>query len=537
MQLKNKIVRVAGLLKKHGWLGLLIKAEEKSTEPVNLRYREQYPNFLPKESELEKERETAFCYLPKISIVVPAYRTPENFLTQLITSVREQTYSNWELCIADGSPDEQVQEIVRNFQKQDARIRYERQTENGGISANTNAGIRMAEGEYIGLLDHDDVLSPNALFAVVERLNQETEKEKRPQLLYSDEDKVTEDLTEHFEPHFKSGYNEELLHRYNYICHFVVFHRSLVQKAGFLGSSYDGAQDYDFLLRCTEVLPRESIVHIPKILYHWRVHEASTASSSASKDYSYEAGKRAVEAHLKRTKRAAHVESAKGREFVKVTYENAKEQEVTDASYIIKQGKGIQKPSKNWQENMQRYFRVNRSSTEQTNKNVENPFKIGMVCGKLIRLSRVSSCGYTFDNEGNVYPLFRGEKLYHKGYYRRAVVPQNISAGSLLFCMIDREAYEKVGGFDRNLPSPYRDLDFAFRLRKAGYQVVLDPSISAYCKEEEPDEAEMEKAKKVLQERWSAYLKEGDPYYNPNLSLGKETFRLRETKESEGEFQ
>lgn len=550
MQLKKKIARVTGLIEKHGWFGLLVKAEEKSTEPVNLRYREQYLHFLPNEKELEKERETAFSYLPKISIVVPAYQTPEKFLKELIESVRQQTYSNWELCITDGSPDEKVKEIVQKFQQQDERIRYEKLMDNTGISGNTNAGLAMVEGEYIGLLDHDDVLAPNALFEVVESLNkfvyeqQSDEKrivvsEKMPQLLYSDEDKVTEDLKEHFEPHFKSGYNEELLHHYNYICHFMVFHRSLVEKVGFLDSAYDGAQDYDFVLRCTEVVPAECIYHIPKILYHWRVHEASTAASSASKDYAYEAGKRAVAAHLKRMGRSAQVESAKGREFLRVMYEEPKQEEkkttllqvedLEENYYIVKQGRRIMNPSKDWQKEMMRYFSGNELSMEKNDAKVDNHRKVGMVSGKLKRGGKVLSCGYTFDDKGNIYPLFKGERVYHKGYYRRAVVPQNVSMGTLDFCMIDREAYHKVGGFDKTLPSPYRDLDFAFRLREAGYQIVLDPSIRAFCMEEEVvSEEDAKKARQTLRERWNPYLMEGDPYYNPNLTMGEETFRLKE---------
>lgn len=551
MQLKKKIARVTGLIEKHGWLGLLIKAEEKSTEPVNLRYREQYQHFLPGEKELEKERETAFSYLPKISIVVPAYRTPGVFLKELIESVEAQTYSNWELCIADGSPDDSVKTIVENYQEKDERIRYTKLADNTGISGNTNAGFAMADGEYIGLLDHDDVLAPNALFEVVKCLNDfvyeeqsdETRlvvSEKMPQLLYSDEDKVSADLKEHFEPHFKSDYNEELLHHYNYICHFVVFHRSMLEKVGFLDSSYDGAQDYDYMLRCTEVLSSECIYHIPKILYHWRVHEASTAASSASKDYAYEAGKRAVAAHLKRTGRNAQVETAKGREYINVTYKLPKKERqkgtlpeieaLEENVYIVKQGRGVKNPSKNWQQKMMRYFSNQKpSDVEKKESGVDNSDKIGMVCGKLIRGGRVLACGYTYDEKGNVYPLFQGLKVYQKGYFRRAAVPQNISLGSLEFCMIDREAYQKVGGFDRTLPAPYRDLDFAFRLREAGYQIVLVPSIRAFCMEEEQvEEEEAKKARQILRERWNPYLMEGDPYYNSNLVKGQETFRLKE---------
>lgn len=535
--MQSKIKRVINLIRKHGIIGFAVKFQEKTSEPVNLVYKEQYHHFLPDEKEKEKERETAFSYLPKISLVVPAYCTKKEFLEELIASVKAQTYENWELCFADGSPADEVTALVKPYEK-DERIRVIHLEHNYGISGNTNEGFRAATGDYIGLLDHDDVLAPNALYEVVKVLNefvyeeQSDEKhlvvsERMPLFLYSDEDKVSADLSQHFEPHFKPDFNPELLNHYNYICHFVVFHRSLLEKAGMLNSDYDGAQDYDFVLRCTEVVPEECIYHIPKILYHWRVHSLSTAGDSGSKDYAYEAGKLAVAAHLERIGCVAKVESVKGRETLAVSYDLPKigleqkkdtlfgEEAEAENAFIVKQGHGFVNPSKNWKQKMMQYFQKE---------------KVGMVCGKAIRGTKVYACGLTFDEKGNVMPLFKGLPSFFKGYYRRAVAPQNISAGLLDFCMIEKKAYQEVGGIDKSLPTPYRDLDFAFRLRKAGYQVILDPTIRVVCSRMElPDEQEAKKARQVLRERWNDYLLEGDPFYNQNLALEPEkTYHLKD---------
>ena len=235
---------------------------------------------------------------------------------------------------------------------------------------------------------------------------------------------------------------------------------------------------------------------------------------------------------MKRIGRNARVENIKGREYVNVVYEIPKQENQKEIllekrmlqknDYIVIQGGEIKHPSKNWKENMMRYF------LEQSDSN-----KIGMVCGKLIKGNRVLSCGYTYDENGNVYPLFRGLKVYYKGYFRRAVVPQNVSIGTLDFCVIDRAVYQKVGGFDTRLPSPYRDLDFAFRLREAGYRILIDPSIRARCiVERQTEEEDARKARRILNKRWNSYLVEGDPYYNPNFAKGQETFCLNVKEEN-----
>lgn len=499
-------MRIIGLLQKHGPLGLVIKYIEKKSEPMDKRYAASFAEFLPDESELDRQREAAMhlVYQPKISIVVPAYRTPERFLRAMVESVLAQTYGNWELCIADATDDsDMVGDIVRAYQKQDDRIVYRRLSHNGGISENTNEGFRMVSGEYVALLDHDDLLAANALYEVARCLNEAPYK-----MLYSDEDKVDEEGIRHFEAHFKPDYNEELLNHYNYICHFLVVHRSLIESAGFLDARYDGAQDYDFVLRCTELLDGGQIAHIPKILYHWRVHAASTANYSGSKDYAYEAGRQAVQAHLDRIGETAKVVPVKGRESLGI---HRKQSDSADRCTAFV-GENCRPVTPDWEKALAAYFSC---------ADIHAP--VGMVGGKLVNgeagpFRRIIACGYTFQRDGRVLPLFEGLHAWKKGYYRRAAVSQEIGAVSLEFCVVDKAAMEAVGGIDASLPSPYRDMDFALRLQNAGYRVILAPEVCAVCRQHKEDSGDLEQARRVFQTCWETVIRKGDRYYNENFS-------------------
>jgi GT2 family glycosyltransferase len=502
-KLTQKISYFSGLIEKHGWIGLGIKALEKKTDPIDRGYRKHYRDFLPSAKDVQQQCEAQknFSYRPLISIVVPAYRTPEAFLRELIDSVQRQSYSNWELCIADGSGPEfgTVEQVAQSYE--DPRIRYIRLAQNGGISRNTNAGFSAAGGEYIGLLDHDDVLSANALYEVAAALNEKGSGE-RPLLLYSDEDKVPADLSCHYEPHFKSDFNEELLNHYNYICHFLVFARTLLDAVDGLDPAYDGAQDYDFVLRCSELLSQEQIAHIPKVLYHWRVSESSTAGFSGHKDYAYEAAKRAVQAHFDRLSAAAQVQDVKGREYVRTERQAA----VDLQDFICMTGAGIRPLDEDWMTRLANDFAGHKKP-------------VGMVGGRLLTIrnrwfGHVVSCGYTFERDGCIRPVFAGWNSFKKGYFRWGIVPRQVSAASLDFCVIDREALERVGGVDQTLESPYRELDFAFRLRRAGYQVILDAGVAASVPK---NRLETKKVPPDFLTRWQDYIEEGDPFYNENI--------------------
>lgn len=245
--------------------------------------------------ELERQRLECARKLPSLtfSIVVPCYRTGEQYLRELIDSVVNQTYPNWELVLADATEDDSVEKIIGTLT--DLRIRYFRLAENGGIAENTNRAIEKATGDYVGLLDHDDLLTENALYEMWTAIETAAAQGAAPGLLYSDEDKCNGDATEFFEPNSKEDFNLDLLLSNNYICHFMVMERELIQ-ALLLRREFDGAQDYDLILRAVARLEGRDrrIVHVPKVLYHWRCHVSSTAENPQSKLYAYDAGRRAV---------------------------------------------------------------------------------------------------------------------------------------------------------------------------------------------------------------------------------------------------
>ena len=292
MSLTGNIKRTAGYLKKNGIKDTVYAVAERLDQKRKYKYRYEAPS----EAELARQRSFVFREPVLISVVVPAYETKDVFMQDLILSLEDQTYRKFELVIADASETDSVKNIVEDFQKQFDFIRYIRLESNDGISDNTNRGIDAATGEFIGLLDHDDVLTPDALFQVMSEIE---DSEVLPDLIYSDEDKADGFLDKFFDPYRKNDFNRDLLFTNNYICHFSVF-RAEVIKALKLRKEYDGAQDYDLILRtCALAKGPEYIRHIPKVLYHWRCHTSSTSDNPESKMYAYEAGRRAAEAAVK----------------------------------------------------------------------------------------------------------------------------------------------------------------------------------------------------------------------------------------------
>ena len=338
------IVKGIRYLKHFGWKGFWTRVFER-LEPEEVPYGSWYEAYRPTEKELEQQaaEEKRIRRRLLFSILVPCFRTPERYLREMIESVLAQTCPDFELCLANADPeDAAVQSVLEEYAAKDPRVRVFRLEENAGISANTNALLAKTRGEYIGLLDHDDLLSPAALHQVRRYLD----SHPGTMMVYTDEDKIDGESREHFSPNLKPDFNLDLLRSNNYICHFLVAARELALKTGGFREEFNGAQDYDFILRCAENAgqPEDGraytkmcrgwlngmesrIGHVPEILYHWRTHAASTADNPFSKTYAYEAGRRALEEHLKRCGCEGTVSMKKDPGFYRIAYRVPEEQD------------------------------------------------------------------------------------------------------------------------------------------------------------------------------------------------------------------
>ena len=531
------IVKGVRYLRHFGWKEFLTRLSERM-EPEEVPYGPWYEEYRKKEPELEAQRKRRWKDKKTISIVVPAYRTPEAFLRQMIDSVLAQTYPHWELCIANGSPeDAAMSDILQEYAKSDERIRVEFLKENLGIAGNSNAALSMATGEFIGLLDHDDLLAPNALFEVADYLK----KHPQTDMVYTDEDKVTEDLGEHFQPHLKPDFNIDLLRSNNYICHFLVVNREIAAQTGGFRGEFDGAQDYDFIFRCAE--KAKHVGHVPEIVYHWRVHKASTADNPASKMFAYEAGKRAIEEHLHRTGQPGTVSLKKDLGFYRVTYPvqsadlvsiiipNKDERDTlekclnsiyTKSTYsnyeiIIVENNSTKEETfeyyqgidgKNhtrviyWKDKFN-YSAINNFGVRAAkgdyllflNNDVEvitpgwieellgtcQRREVGIVGARLYYPDdTIQHAGIVVGIGGIAGSLFVGMKRNRSGYLHKAALMQDLSAVTAACMMVSRETFEHAGGFEEKLAVAFNDVDFCLKAGQTGYLVVYDPYVELY---------------------------------------------------------
>lgn len=330
----SNVRKTVNYLKKNG----ITQAYYAAMERMEEEKRDDYFYQEPAKETLAVQRQESIDYPYVFSIVVPAYETGEGFLRTMIDSVRNQSYVKWELIIADASYSDTVEQIVRQIVKdtEDTRIKYIHLSENKGISGNTNAGIDLAEGDYIALLDHDDFITPDALYCMAAKIHESMQQSLMPALLYSDEDKFDQSTKEYVSPHKKREFNLDLILSNNCICHFTAIETKLMKKLK-LREEYDGAQDYDLVLRVVDYLQertcgekknmsclpgkwQKSIVHIPRVLYHWRCHANSTAENTASKAYAYEAGKAALTAFCEKQGWNVSVEHSLHLGFYDISY-------------------------------------------------------------------------------------------------------------------------------------------------------------------------------------------------------------------------
>lgn len=557
-----------------------------------------YEDFLKKygvkEEELARQRQEVFENGPCFSIAVPLYQTKEKYLREMIESVQAQTYTNWELCLADGSGREHsLQPVVGEYIAKDKRIKYCLLDSNEGIAGNTNEALKMADGDFVVLTDHDDLLSPEALYQCAKAV----QKEPQTDVIYSDEDKVDMSGKKFFEPHFKSDYNIDLLCTMNYICHLFVVRKDVMERAGLFESCYDGAQDHDFILRCTE--KAEHIVHIPKVLYHWRCHAQSTSENPESKLYAFENGCKAVKAHYDRIGVPAEVvqgpfygmyrtkylwkeqplvsiiipnkdhvadlrkcmdsieEKSVYRNFEFIIVENNSTEEETFAYY-----KEIEKRDNvrvlYYKEDFN-YSRINNFGAKEANGEyvllLNNDTEmiepdsikemldvcmrpdVGIVGAKLLyEDNTIQHAGVIIGFGGVAGHAFIGQDRDDNGYFSRIISVQNLSAVTAACLMVRRSVFDEVEGLNEEFKVAFNDIDFCLKVRKAGYLVVYNPYAQFYHYESK-SRGQEDSADKVARfqqeiglfgERWGELLEHGDPYYNPNLTLDKADFSLKE---------
>ena len=579
-------------LKHYGPKEFWIRLHERF-EPEEVPYGPWYQAYVPDQETLEAQKKHKFDYRPLISIAVPAYQTPVEFLKQMIESLISQTYPEWELCIANASPDnEEMQRVLADYSAKDSRVRFCNLKENLGIAENTNRAFSMAKGEFMGLLDHDDLLAPNALYEIVQALQDHPQADA----LYTDEDKVTTELDEHFQPHLKPDFNLDLLRSNNYICHFFVVRRSIVEKAGGFRKEFDGAQDYDFIFRCTE--NAREVLHVPEILYHWRTHKASTADNPASKMYAFEAGKRAIEANLERTGTkgvVSHTQDlgfyrvkypVQGKPLVSVIIPNKDEKETlqtcmemlnNNTSYqnfeiiiiennsttdeIFRYYKELSKDPRihllRWGKEFN-YSAINNFGVAHAkgeyllflNNDIKsiNPDwmeellgvcqrpEVGGVGAKLIYPDNtIQHAGCVVGMGGIAGHMFVDMPADRTGYLHKASLLQDMSAVTAACLMMKKEVFEEAGGFTEDLAVAFNDVDLCLKVRKNNHLIVYDPYAKLYHMESKTRGAEDSKEKvrrfqteiEYMRCHWLDILKNGDPYYNKNLSLTKWNYSLK----------
>ena len=489
--------------------------------------------------ELFEQRKTKFSYAPKFSVVVPLYHTPAKFLKDLVRSMMYQSYANWELCLVNASPEDvHLTSLLENWAMRDKRIRVIRLEKNLGIAQNTNAGIAASTGEFIAFLDHDDFLEPDALFCYADALN----KDKTIDVFYSDEDKTDEYAAHYFYPHFKSDFNIDLLHANNYMCHFLAVRKSLVDTVGGLNEKFDGAQDYDFVLRLTE--HTKKIYHCPRILYHWRCSNQSTAANQGNKMYAIHAGKAALNAHYKRLGWNARAQEGavdgwyqtkftlKEEPLVSILIPNKDHTDDLDVclnsfferadyqnyEFIIIENNSVLPETFAYYEKIEKehdnvkvvyweagfnYSAINNFGFKFAkgdyimllNNDVElitpdifqsmlgfcmRP-EVGIVGAKLLYNDHtVQHAGVLVGAGGLADHVFKGIHEDDPGYMGRAISSQDVSAVTAACLLVKRSVYEEVGGLEDEFQVAFNDVDFCLKVRKAGYLIVYDADVKLF---------------------------------------------------------
>lgn len=476
---------------------------------------------------------------PLISILLPLYQTPERWLRRCIDSVLAQAYPNWQLCIVDdASPDPRVMQIAQEYANADARIQVMRRSQNGHISEASNSALEFAAGEYVALLDHDDELRPHALLEVAEAIALNPDIG----LLYSDEDKIDAD-GRRFDPYFKPDFDPDLLRSQNYVCHFTTIRTDLVREVGGFRKGFEGSQDHDLILRCTERLRPTQVHHIPKVLYHWRAIPGSTALTRDAKDYASSAGARAVAEQLDRQHPGARAEELSHGHyrvhwplpatppkvsliiptrdkvellrmcvesiFSKTTYPDFEvvvvdnQSSDPDALAYLAELEELERVRVLRYDAPFNYSVINNWAVSQcdgeviglVNNDIEviSPGWLEEMVSQAIRPGigavgamlyypndTIQHAGVVLGVHGVAAHLYCGMPRGYPGHGGRARVTQELSAVTGACLLVRRDTYQQLGGLDESLRIAFNDIDFCLRLRKAGYRNIWTPFAEVY---------------------------------------------------------
>lgn len=579
--MKEKIKKIDSYIKAYGigkTVGLLY---EKATHKDQKDYERWLERHKITETIREAQKETVFDKQPCFSIVVPLYKTQEKYLKELLESIKGQTYSNWELCLSDGSGgDSPLKEILKELEHSDSRIKVISSKESLQIAENTNAAIDIATGDYIVFADHDDILSIDALYECAKCINENSKVD----MIYSDEDKVSMDGQTYFEPHFKPDLNVDLLCSVNYFCHLVVVKRQLLEQAGNLNGEYNGAQDYDFVLRCVE--KTDAVYHIPKILYHWRAHIDSTAENPESKRYAFEAGRRAIQKHYERiglkdayveetaypgTYRTRYKYADKPKvsiiideitktELLGKTLQSIKANDYPDYEVIIvdcTEKKEIEEFVEKYQDKRIRVKRGEKIWTAAKRKNegagcAEGEYLIFLAgnaeyadkegISELVSVAMrsdvgvvgtrsyykngtVEHAGCVIGMNGTAGSLFEHTLRGENGYFSHIVTQMQYSAVAGACMMVKKDIFEKVNGFDEDYKGELGKVDLCLKIRNKHMSVVYNPYVKVMRWSNELRNNENDE--KLFKKQWAEILEKDDPYYNKNLSLSVSGCNIR----------
>lgn len=562
---KNVINKTIMNTKNYGlkstWLKIKIRFRTKAAF-ATANYNTWIKKRMPDKKELARQRDMKFEYSPLFSILVPLYETNEYFLDELIKSVKNQTYKNWELCFSDGSKDsERLRKIIENYSKADKRIKYTDDKKGPlGISDNTNQAYEIATGEYIVLGDHDDLFTPDALYECVKVLNN-----KKVDVIYTDEDKTDEKGKKFFGANFKPDFNIDLLRSCNYICHMFVASKKLVDEIGTFNSEFDGAQDYDFILRCVE--KANEVYHIPKVLYRWRAHSNSTSERPDSKLYAFEAGRRAIEAHYKRLGIEAIVENGdhlgqykttykiKGNPLISIVIPNKdhvedlkkcmdsidEKSDYKNYEYIIVENNSEEDITFEFYKQLEKRDNVNVLYWDKEfNYSAINNFGVKEAKGEYILLLNndvevingdwlSQMLGYCQREEVGIVGArlyYEDDTIQHAGvvigfggiaghtfvtldedsdlYQSRTKVACDYSAVTAACLMTKKKIYEEVGGLEEAFKVAFNDIDFCLKVRATGKLVVYNANAKLHHYESKSRGAEDTFEKK---ERFNSEIK------------------------------